>query len=437
MADQENITDIQDNNIDNNQELNQDINQENNQNNKNMDDYQNTDVQEINEQENNINENKIENETLQENDESKKNMENAENANSSVVDGQTQDQKNEEGKIFVGGLNFETTDENLRKYFSQFGELTDCIIMRTDNGMSRCFGFLTFKDPATIDVVLKQQHTLDGKKIDPKPAIPREEQEKTEKIFVGGVGLDVTEEEFKEYFSQFGKVVESTLMSNKDTGRPRGFGFITFESEESAKAVLAKRKEIVIKDKLVEVKEALPKSKTKPNHMSRRNPYMGMDQRRSYAGPIRNSRSMNDPRYVRGGYNNGMVGYNRDYGNRSSRGGYYGYGNSNSGYGYNGYDNMNMYYKGGHGNSSSTSGNQQNYSFGGYNTRYQYNNSQGYGYSGRVADSTNSGSYSYNSGYNSSRVGNINGYSSGASNPNMAGQQSQSRNSHSYHPYAH
>jgi len=360
------------------------------------------------------------------------NVENVENGNENTensADAKTEEQKNEEGKIFVGGLNIETTDDNLRTYFSQYGEISDCVVMRTDNGMSRCFGFLTFKDPSVIDNILKQKHKLDGKEIDPKRAIPREEQEKTEKIFVGGVKPEVTEEEFREYFSQFGTVVESTLMSNKDTGRPRGFGFITFDNDQSVEAVLAKQGEIIIKDKPVEVKRALPKSKTaKMNHMSRRNNYM-MDQRRSYAGPVRNSRSMNDPRYMRGGYN-GMMGYGRDYGNRGSRGGYYGYGNG-GGYGYGGYDNMNMYYRG-HGNGS----NQQNYSFG-YNPRYQYNNggSQGYGYGGRTGDSTNN--YGYGSGYGNSRVNNMNGgYSGNASNA-VQGQQSQSRSSHGYHPYAH
>jgi heterogeneous nuclear ribonucleoprotein A1/A3 len=368
-------------------------------------------------------------------DESKKNSENTDNGestengkeNNENSESKTSEQKNEEGKIFVGGLNIETTDENLRNYFSQYGELTDCVVMRTDNGMSRCFGFLTFKDPSVIDEILKKKHNLDGKDIDPKRAIPREEQEKTEKIFVGGVKPEVTEEEFKEYFSQFGNVVEATLMSNKDTGRPRGFGFITFDNDQSVEAVLAKQGEIIIKDKPVEVKRALPKSKTaKLNYMSRRNNYM-MDQRRSYAGPIRNSRMGGDPRYMRGGY--GMMGYGRDYGNRGNRGGYYGYGGGN-GYGYNGYDNMNMYYRG-HGGSG-----QQNYSYG-YNARYQYNNNggQGYGYGSRTGDSTNN--YGYNSGYGNSRVNNMNGGYSGNAPNQVQGQQSQSRSSHGYHPYAH
>jgi len=157
-----------------------------------MDDYnqKNEDQQEVDNQEQKTidsgNNDPISAQSSNDEEETKKNTENTDNVestdngkdNNENSESKTSEQKNEEGKIFVGGLNIETTDENLRKYFSQYGELTDCVVMRTDNGMSRCFGFLTFKDPSVIDEILKQKHNLDGKDIDPKRAIPREEQEK-------------------------------------------------------------------------------------------------------------------------------------------------------------------------------------------------------------------------------------------------------------------
>ena len=43
--------------------------------------------------------------------------------------------------------------------------------MKDQNGQSRCFGFVTFTDPQTIDEFMKQRpHTLDGRQIDPKRA---------------------------------------------------------------------------------------------------------------------------------------------------------------------------------------------------------------------------------------------------------------------------
>lgn len=142
--------------------------------------------------------------------------------------------------MFIGGLNWETTDESLREYFEQFGEVTECNVMRDSTTFrSRGFGFLTFKDPKCVNTVMVKEHYLDGKIIDPKRAIPREEQEKTAKMFVGGVSQDCTEEEFKEFFSAFGRVIDATLMIDKDTGKPRGFGFVTFESEAAVENAMA------------------------------------------------------------------------------------------------------------------------------------------------------------------------------------------------------
>lgn len=53
------------------------------------------------------------------------------------------------GKIFVGGLSWQTTIEGLRYYFEKFGDLTDVALMNDKRtGMPRGFGFVTFKDPA-------------------------------------------------------------------------------------------------------------------------------------------------------------------------------------------------------------------------------------------------------------------------------------------------
>lgn len=54
--------------------------------------------------------------------------------------------------------------ESLRDYFSQFGEVVECTVMRDGaTGRSRGFGFLTFKDPKTVNIVMVKEHFLDGK----------------------------------------------------------------------------------------------------------------------------------------------------------------------------------------------------------------------------------------------------------------------------------
>ncbi|EXJ82680.1 hypothetical protein A1O3_06494 [Capronia epimyces CBS 606.96] len=163
--------------------------------------------------------------------------------------------------MFIGGLNWETTDQSLHDYFSQFGEVQECTVMRDSaTGRSRGFGFLTFKDPKTVNTVMVKEHFLDGKIIDPKRAIPRDEQEKTAKIFVGGVSQDATEEDFESFFAQFGRVIDATLMMDKDTGRPRGFGFVTFDSDTAVERCLEYHP-LEILGKPIEVKRAQPRGK--------------------------------------------------------------------------------------------------------------------------------------------------------------------------------
>jgi RNA recognition motif-containing protein len=70
------------------------------------------------------------------------------------------------GKMFIGGLSWETTDEGLRNYMQIYGEIEDVLIMKDSlTNRSRGFAFLTFKNPASIDKVLQTEHYIDGKKV--------------------------------------------------------------------------------------------------------------------------------------------------------------------------------------------------------------------------------------------------------------------------------
>ncbi|CED85364.1 heterogeneous nuclear ribonucleoprotein hrp1 [Phaffia rhodozyma] len=165
----------------------------------------------------------------------------------------------DEGKMFVGGLNWETTDDNLRTYFSQFGAVEHCTIMRDPTGRSRGFAFLTFEQSSSVDKVLAQEHQLDGKQIDPKRAIPHTEHRKSAKIFVGGLLPSTTVDILRDFFAQYGTVLDAQVMVDRDSSRSKGFGFITFADEESCEKCLAVGM-VEIDGKGVEVKRAQPRN---------------------------------------------------------------------------------------------------------------------------------------------------------------------------------
>ncbi|KAJ7576688.1 hypothetical protein C8J56DRAFT_398462 [Mycena floridula] len=159
--------------------------------------------------------------------------------------------------MFIGGLNWDTTDDALREYFQQFGKVDACTIMRDAAGRSRCFAFLTFEDPASVNAVMVKEHFLDGKIIDPKRAVPRQEHQRATKLFIGGLAGTVTSESMREFFSQYGKVVDSTVMLDRETGRSKGFGFVSLE-DTNVQPFLGFGN-LEIDGKLIDVKLAQPR----------------------------------------------------------------------------------------------------------------------------------------------------------------------------------
>jgi RNA-binding protein Musashi len=83
----------------------------------------------------------------------------------------------DQGKIFVGGLSWSTTEESLRFHFEQYGPVENVQVMRDRNtGEPRGFGFVIFQDPTTVDLVMAdvpKGHEINHKVVDVKRAQAR------------------------------------------------------------------------------------------------------------------------------------------------------------------------------------------------------------------------------------------------------------------------
>ncbi|XP_029172920.1 RNA-binding protein squid-like isoform X3 [Nylanderia fulva] len=276
----------------------------------------------------------------------------AENSQESQEDrsgGANQDSLNDR-KLFVGGLSWETTDKELREHFSAYGDI-ESINVKTDpnTGRSRGFAFIVFAKAESLDKIMGAgDHVINNKKVDPKKAKARHG-----KIFVGGLSTELSDDDIKNFFSQFGTIVEVEMPFDKTKNQRKGFCFITFESEQVVNELLKTSKQ-TINGKEVDVKKATPK----PDGM------IGMR-----GGPgVRGSRGGRGGRgrgFGQGGWGQGGYGgsYSSGYGQGGYGSGYDGYGYDyygGDGYGYGG-GNYDGGYSGGRGGARGKGNTERNF----------------------------------------------------------------------------
>nr|XP_023013419.1 RNA-binding protein squid-like [Leptinotarsa decemlineata] len=154
--------------------------------------------------------------------------------------------------LFVGGMHFQTGYEDLRQHFEQYGDIKEIKInMDPITGRSRGFGFIVFKSAGALSKIeAAGAHVINGKKVDAQKAKSRKG-----KIFVGGLSADLTDDDIKSHFAQFGTIVEVQMLFDKMKNRRKGFCFITFESDKVVKDLLQTPKQ-KIKWKEVDIRKA-------------------------------------------------------------------------------------------------------------------------------------------------------------------------------------
>jgi RNA recognition motif-containing protein len=159
--------------------------------------------------------------------------------------------------LFLGGLSWNTSEQDVKEYFGQFG-CVESVSIKYDamTQMPRGFGFVTFTDACAVEAVLdyKQPHKIKDKVIDPKRAKGRPI---VKKVFVGGVESTLPEQEIREYFGHFGPIEGIELPFDRMRSKRREFVFVIFETEEAANAAAAQPKQ-TLGGRVVDVKKATP-----------------------------------------------------------------------------------------------------------------------------------------------------------------------------------
>lgn len=84
------------------------------------------------------------------------------------------------------------------------------------------------------------------------------------KLFVGGLPYATTDDELQDAFAAHGKVVSAKVITDRDTGRSKGFGFVEFETEDEAQAAMKAMHDSELGGRRILVNEARPQEKRPP-----------------------------------------------------------------------------------------------------------------------------------------------------------------------------
>jgi RNA recognition motif-containing protein len=78
-------------------------------------------------------------------------------------------------------------------------------------------------------------------------------------IYVGSLPYEVTEEDLREEFGAFGEVASVNIITDRDSGRPKGFGFVEMASKSEAEAAITGLNGKTLKERTIVVNEARPR----------------------------------------------------------------------------------------------------------------------------------------------------------------------------------
>jgi len=78
-------------------------------------------------------------------------------------------------------------------------------------------------------------------------------------IYVSNLGFNVQDEDLKEFFAPYGEVSSAKVITDRETGRSRGFGFVEMADDAAAKKAIAELDQAMVEGRAIRVVEAKPK----------------------------------------------------------------------------------------------------------------------------------------------------------------------------------
>merc|ERR1712212_671219 len=169
------------------------------------------------------------------------------------------------GNVYVKNINDEYDEAKLNEMFQKFGKISSVKVMKSDDGKSKGFGFVSFEDPEEAMVACDE---LNGQDLDGKTVFVGRAQKKAERqqelkkkfealkmerlnryqgvnLYVKNLDDTIDDERLRKEFAPYGTITSAKVMNEE--GRSKGFGFVCFSSpEEATKAVTEMNGRIIV-----------------------------------------------------------------------------------------------------------------------------------------------------------------------------------------------
>jgi len=167
--------------------------------------------------------------------------------------------------VYVKNINEEYDEARLNEMFQKFGKISSVKVMKSEDGKSKGFGFVSFEDPEEAMVACDE---LNGQDLDGKTVFVGRAQKKAERqaelkkkfealkmerlnryqgvnLYVKNLDDTIDDDRLRQEFAPFGTIASATVMCEE--GRSKGFGFVCFSSpEEATKAVTEMNGRIIV-----------------------------------------------------------------------------------------------------------------------------------------------------------------------------------------------
>lgn len=171
---------------------------------------------------------------------------------------------------YVVNLSYDTTNRDLREAFGEYGKVESVYLpMDRKNNRPKGIAFVSMSSEGELEAALEGmvEAELGGRKIFVRKAKKKGEvgvkPDPLTKLYIGNISFETTSEELLDYFSQYGTVKDCYVPTDRETGMPRGFAFLTM-AKEGCEAAIAGADGMEFGGRVIEVKHSLPRGTKAP-----------------------------------------------------------------------------------------------------------------------------------------------------------------------------